>query len=297
MGRHAGAVLRRRRVACACSRTTSATSPCRGPSWPACPTRSRPPPRCSTASWSPPTSDGRPSFGLLQQRMHVTDAGRGGPTSRPRCRSAYVVFDLLHLDGHDLTGLPLTDRRRLLDQVLEPGAALALLAAARRRRRRCSRPRRSRASRASSPSASDSRYEPGKRTPHVAEGEGAAPPGDGGGRVAARRGQPLGPPRRAARRLPRRAGRRRPAPLRGTGRAPASRRPSSQRLGRLFDDLATDECPFDPPPPRAEILAAAPRWLRPELVAELELRRVDQRRPPPPSRATSGCAPTSPPRR
>jgi len=42
-----------------------------------------------------------------------------------------------------------------------------------------------------------------------------------------------------------------------------------RRLGTLFDELATDECPFDPPPPRAEILRG-PRWVRPDLVAELE---------------------------
>jgi bifunctional non-homologous end joining protein LigD len=42
-----------------------------------------------------------------------------------------------------------------------------------------------------------------------------------------------------------------------------------ERLGRLFADLATPDCPFDPPPPRAEILRG-PSWLRPELVAELE---------------------------
>ena len=34
-----------------------------------------------------------------------------------------MVFDLLHLDGHDLTGLPLRDRRRLLDELVEPGPA------------------------------------------------------------------------------------------------------------------------------------------------------------------------------
>ena len=39
--------------------------------------------------------------------------------------------------------------------------------------------------------------------------------------------------------------------------------------GLNIDDLASDECPFDPPPPRAEILRG-PRWVRPELVAELE---------------------------
>ena len=64
--------------------------------------------------------DGRPSFGLLQQRMHLTDPAEVGRRSA-EVPVSYVAFDLLHLDGHDLTGLPLTDRRGLLDQVLDPG--------------------------------------------------------------------------------------------------------------------------------------------------------------------------------
>ena len=59
-------------------------------------------------------------------------------------------------------------------------------------------------------------------------------------------------------------------PLRFAGRVGTGFKDAElTRLGRLFDELATDECPFDPPPPRAEILRG-PRWVRPELVAELE---------------------------
>jgi bifunctional non-homologous end joining protein LigD len=47
----------------------------------------------------------RTSFALLQH---------GGSTATP----VYCVFDLLHLLGQDTTGLPLTDRRALLDQAL-----------------------------------------------------------------------------------------------------------------------------------------------------------------------------------
>ena len=64
-------------------------------------------------------------------------------------------------------------------------------------------------------------------------------------------------------------GRRRAARASPGASAPGSRTPSCTRLGALFDELATDECPFDPLPPRAEILRG-PRWVRPELVAELE---------------------------
>ena len=31
---------------------------------------------------------------------------------------SYVVFDLLHLDGHDVTPLPYTERRRLLAELV-----------------------------------------------------------------------------------------------------------------------------------------------------------------------------------
>ena len=107
--------------------------------------------------------DGRPSFGLLQQRMHVTDPAEAARRSA-EVPVAYVAFDLLHLDGHDLTGLPLTDRRRLLDQVLEPGPrwrcsplhddGLALLDGHRSER----------GLEGVVAKRLDSRYEPGKRT-------------------------------------------------------------------------------------------------------------------------------------
>src|SRR5438445_4863129 len=52
--------------------------------------------------------DGRPSFGRLQSRMHVTNAAavRQLAESVP---ITYVVFDLLHLDGHDVMSLPYTE--------------------------------------------------------------------------------------------------------------------------------------------------------------------------------------------
>jgi bifunctional non-homologous end joining protein LigD len=62
----------------------------------------------------------RPSFGLLQQRMHVqhpVDARRRAD----EVSVAFQVFDLLHLDGHDLVDLPYTDRRHLLEHLVEAG--------------------------------------------------------------------------------------------------------------------------------------------------------------------------------
>lgn len=61
---------------------------------------------------------GRPSFGRLQQRMHLANP------AEVRRRMAevpvlYQAFDLLHFDGNDTMGLPYTDRRRLLAALLE----------------------------------------------------------------------------------------------------------------------------------------------------------------------------------
>lgn len=50
--------------------------------------------------------DGRPRFDLMQR--HEREA-------------ALYVFDVLRVDDHDTTGLPYEDRRRLLDQLVEPG--------------------------------------------------------------------------------------------------------------------------------------------------------------------------------
>jgi bifunctional non-homologous end joining protein LigD len=63
---------------------------------------------------------GRPSFGLLQTRMHVT-AARHARDREASVPVAYLIFDLLHLDGHDLYALPYAERRRLLGDLLEPG--------------------------------------------------------------------------------------------------------------------------------------------------------------------------------
>jgi bifunctional non-homologous end joining protein LigD len=60
--------------------------------------------------------DGRPSFERLQQRIHNTDPN----VVRRRMEShpvVYVVFDLLYLDGQDLTCEPYGRRRELLESL------------------------------------------------------------------------------------------------------------------------------------------------------------------------------------
>lgn len=62
-------------------------------------------------------AQGRPSFSLLQNRMHLT---RPREIEREVVRTpiVYMLFDLLRLDGHDLTSLPLHQRRTLLDDLV-----------------------------------------------------------------------------------------------------------------------------------------------------------------------------------
>ncbi|MCW3010394.1 MAG: ligD [Solirubrobacterales bacterium] len=62
--------------------------------------------------------DGTPSFSALQARMHLTSdsAARRLAKASP---VSYVVFDLLWLDGHDLTRLPYAERRARLRELLE----------------------------------------------------------------------------------------------------------------------------------------------------------------------------------
>ena len=88
-------------------------------------------------------AEGRPSFQLLQPRMHVGEAGR----QRARRESAplfYYVFDLLWVDGRDLTARPLRERKKRLAEVVEamgavrfseavPNDGTALFAAAKER--------------------------------------------------------------------------------------------------------------------------------------------------------------------
>ena len=57
---------------------------------------------------------GRPSFQLLQGRMHV---GSAAEVRRRMAETpvAYLVFDVLYLDGRSTTKLPYTERRALLE--------------------------------------------------------------------------------------------------------------------------------------------------------------------------------------
>jgi len=64
---------------------------------------------------------GRPSFVALAERMHVRDAGRAARLAAT-LPVTYMVFDLLRLDGRDLTGRPYVQRRAVLESLDLNGA-------------------------------------------------------------------------------------------------------------------------------------------------------------------------------
>jgi bifunctional non-homologous end joining protein LigD len=106
---------------------------------------------------------GRPSFALLQRRMHVGDPP---PALRKAVPALYVIFDILYRDGQSLLERPLSERRKCLEAVVADGpywqmtsshgsdAAAAMLEAARQNGLEGVVAKRL-----------DSRYEPGKRSP------------------------------------------------------------------------------------------------------------------------------------
>src|SRR3954447_24274525 len=63
------------------------------------------------------------SFSRLQQRLGVS---RPSPSLVSACPVVYCVFDLLEIDGEDITGLPLEERRKRLAKAVRKRAALQL---------------------------------------------------------------------------------------------------------------------------------------------------------------------------
>jgi bifunctional non-homologous end joining protein LigD len=208
---------------------------------------------------------GRPSFERLQGRMHVTSPVE----ARRRAAEipvAYIVFDLLALGGHDLTGRPWRDRRRLLEQLaddLPPGVDLAgvfddghdLLAAVERQGLEGVVAKRA-----------DAPYLPGQRSPSwvkvkVRRHDELVVGGWSGG-IGNREGR-LGSVLVGYHAAPG------DGVLRYAGRVGSGFTSAElDRVGRLLEGLATPECPFDPPPPPLQARGA--HWVRPEMVVEIE---------------------------
>jgi len=67
---------------------------------------------------------GRPSFSLMQQRTGVGEGGRRIRRTRDDIPVVYYVFDLLYLDGYNLTRTDLEQRKQLLASILAPNPRL-----------------------------------------------------------------------------------------------------------------------------------------------------------------------------
>jgi bifunctional non-homologous end joining protein LigD len=190
---------------------------------------------------------GRPRFELLQR--HESPA-------------AYVAFDLLALDGHDLIAQPYEERRRLLHAAFEPGPGRivtahhvghgrALLDAAVAEGLEGLM-----AKRLGSP------YQPGRRSPAWRKIKlrrqqelvvGGWTPGEGK-RMGALGSLLVGYHEDGRLRF-------------GGGVGSGFNERTLRDLTAALSALEADVCPFDPPPPRSYLRGA--RWVRPELVVEV----------------------------
>jgi bifunctional non-homologous end joining protein LigD len=65
---------------------------------------------------------GKPSFGRLQSRMHLTGESRIKRRAK-EIPATYMAFDLLYLDGHSIMHLPYEERRARLDELGLDGAS------------------------------------------------------------------------------------------------------------------------------------------------------------------------------
>ena len=204
---------------------------------------------------------GRPSFELLQPRMHVT-----GPARVRRLAVStpvtYLVFDVLHLDGRSTLSMPYAQRRALLDGMglsgptwqTPPawfGGGAAVLAAAREQHLE-----------GVVAKQLESAYQPGARSRSWLKVKNQRTqeviiagwrPGQG------RRTDTIGSLLLA---IPDADGLRYAGKV-GTGFTSAT----LHDLQRRLEPLATDHSPFGDDVPRADARSA--RWVRPELVGEV----------------------------
>jgi bifunctional non-homologous end joining protein LigD len=204
---------------------------------------------------------GRPSFGTLQQRMNTSPARAAGLAGQ--FPVTYLVFDLLHLEGQPLLDTPYRQRRELLAELELAGPHWAtppafldasgadVLAASKSQRLEGIVAKRL-----------DSRYEPGRRSPHWVKVKnvrrqevvvGGTSPGEGGrtGRI----GSLL-------------VGVHTPDGLVYAGRVGTGFSEQTLRmLDRLLAPLLRASCPFHTAVPRGH--AAGATWVEPILVVEV----------------------------
>jgi len=70
--------------------------------------------------------DGKPCFECLQQRIGMKSEGPKGRVPWPYA-IVYFVFDIMYLDGYDLTGVPLIERKKVLSGLVSSTASFQLV--------------------------------------------------------------------------------------------------------------------------------------------------------------------------
>jgi bifunctional non-homologous end joining protein LigD len=71
---------------------------------------------------------GKPDFRVLQHRMHVRNQAEVAKLVT-KIPATYMVFDVLRLDGRDLTGMPVSERRKILESLDLSGSSWQVPAA------------------------------------------------------------------------------------------------------------------------------------------------------------------------
>jgi bifunctional non-homologous end joining protein LigD len=71
---------------------------------------------------------GKPDFRVLQHRMHVRNQAEVAKLVT-KIPATYMVFDVLRLDGRDLTGQPVSERRKILESLDLSGSSWQVPAA------------------------------------------------------------------------------------------------------------------------------------------------------------------------
>ena len=209
-----------------------------------------------------------PSFEKLQSRIHVR-----GRTEIQRLMKAipvaYIVFDVLYLDGHDVTMRPYVERRRLLEEHLSTTPSLQLSPAVRGTGIALFDAAKAQGLEGIVAKRLDSVYETGRRSKAWlkvkttfdadvvvagwSEGGGGTNGQLGSIATAVYEGDVL-----------------RYTGSVGTGFTDKTRRSVRGKLERL----ATDECPFPPQMLKGKPELRRAHWVRPELVAMIEFRQL-----------------------
>lgn len=209
---------------------------------------------------------GVPSFGLLQPRMQARSA------SAARERAAiqpvfYVLFDVLELDGIDVTALPYEERRERLLELVPTGPFWKVSEGWIGGGEDLMHVMRDRGMEGLIAKRLGSRYEIGRRSREWLKLKvrrrqefvvGGWLPGEGA-RASHFGALLIGYHDRAS------SG----SPLRYAGRVGTGFNEGElQRLLALLQDTAIDACPFDPEPPR--LVTRRAHWVRPDMVVEVE---------------------------